>query len=327
MDPATSLSLGDTLLGLAPLAGVFLAVMAAVYGIAGLVGKDPLGRRVRMAAGDSTAGEAAANGYGSAPADRIARALKRYEKYLTPGKSEELSRLQLHMVRAGYTHPAAPTLYMVSRVVLAFGLMMLAGLSLPFIGLGGDAMMIGLMVGMAGAIGFYGPVYWVHRLVKQRQEDARIGFPDALDLMLVCVEAGMGLDSAIARIAEELRHAHPVLALHLGAASLEMRAGRPREQAMRSFAERTGVEEITAFAVLLIQSQELGTSVGDTLRVFANEMRVKRMLRAEEKAAKLPVKMVLPMSTLLLPAMLVIVMYPALVRIVETFAILGDSMN
>ena len=137
-------------------------------------------------------------------------------------------------------------------------------------------------------------------------------------MLMVCVEAGLGIDSAFSRVGEQMTVAHPILAQHFGLVALELRAGKSREAAMRNMSERIGISEVTSFVILLVQSDELGTSVATTLRVHAEEMRIKRMLRAEEKAHMLPVKMSVILITCLLPAMFVVILAPACIRIVRT---------
>ena len=166
-------------------------------------------------------------------------------------------------------------------------------------------------------IGLYLPSVWVTLRIRERRRSFQESFPDALDMLMVCVEAGLGLDSAFSRVGEQMAGSHPVLAQHFGLVSLELRAGKSREDAMRNMAGRIGAPEITSFVVLLIQSDELGTSIAGTLRVQAEEMRVKRMLRAEEKAHMLPVKMSVVLITCLLPAMFIVILSPAIIRIVR----------
>jgi tight adherence protein C len=136
-------------------------------------------------------------------------------------------------------------------------------------------------------------------------------------MLMVCVEAGLGLDGAFTRVGTQMAAAHPVLAEHFGLVSLELRAGKSREAALRNLADRIGLLEVTSFVVLLIQSDLLGTSIGRTLRIQAEEMRLKRMLRAEEKAYKLPVKMAIPLVLCLLPAIVTVVALPGIIRIIR----------
>jgi tight adherence protein C len=164
-------------------------------------------------------------------------------------------------------------------------------------------------------LGLYLPSAWVSMRIKDRQRSVQESFPDALDMLMVCVEAGLGLDASFSRVGEQMSMAHPVLAEQFAMVSLELRAGKSREAALRNMSERVGIPEITSFVILLIQSDELGTSVASTLRVQAEEMRIKRMLRAEEKAHMLPVKMSVVLIIFLLPAMFVAILSPAIIRL------------
>jgi len=166
-------------------------------------------------------------------------------------------------------------------------------------------------------IGMYLPNLWLRIRADRRQQEIVNGFPDCLDLMLVCVEAGLGMEAAFDRVGREVLRSHPRLAELLSAATLELRAGASREQALRGLAQRAKVDEIRAFTTLLIQSDKLGTSIGQTLRVYANEMREKRRLRAEEKAHKLPVLLSIPLVACMLPTMIGVLMLPAAIRVVK----------
>jgi tight adherence protein C len=183
------------------------------------------------------------------------------------------------------------------------------------------------MFGIAAAvIGLYGPSLFIRIKADRRQREIINGFPDALDLMLVCVEAGLGLEAAFARVGQEMTDAHPLLAEQLGAVVLELRAGRSREDALRRMADRAGTDEIRAFATLLIQSTKLGSSIAQTLRIYASEMRERRRMRAEEKAHRLPVLLSIPLVVCMLPVMIGVLMLPAIIRVVRVMmpALGGD---
>ena len=174
------------------------------------------------------------------------------------------------------------------------------------------------VVVVAAMAGLYLPSLLLRVMADRRQRDIINGFPDALDLMLVCVEAGLGMDSAFARVGMEMTESHPKLAEQFGAVVLELRAGRSHEDALRRMADRAGADEIRAFATLLIQSSKLGSSIAQTLRVYASEMREKRRLRAEEKAHRLPVLLSVPLVGCMLPVMIGVLMLPAAIRIIRT---------
>jgi tight adherence protein C len=170
---------------------------------------------------------------------------------------------------------------------------------------------------IAAVMGLYLPSLWIRAKADRRQRDIINGFPDALDLMLVCVEAGLGLEAAFSRVGMEMTRSHPLLAEQLGAVVLELRAGRSQEDALRRMADRAGADEIRAFATLLIQSHKLGSSIAQTLRVYASEMRERRRMRAEEKAHRLPVLLSIPLVCCMLPVMIGVLMIPAVIRTIR----------
>ena len=170
---------------------------------------------------------------------------------------------------------------------------------------------------IAASMGLYFPSLIVRVRADQRNRQIINGFPDALDLMLVCVEAGLALESAFDRVGKEISLTHPLLAEQIGTVVLELRAGRSREDALRRLADRTGADEIRAFATLLIQSTNLGTSIATTLRIYASEMRERRRMRAEEKAHRLPVLLSIPLVVCMLPVMIGVLMLPAVIRVVR----------
>jgi tight adherence protein C len=171
---------------------------------------------------------------------------------------------------------------------------------------------------IAALVGLYLPALFVRAKADRRQRELVNGFPDALDLMLVCVEAGQGLEAAFNRVGQEMVHSHPLIAQQLGTVVLELRAGRSREDALRRMADRAEVDEIRAFSTLLIQSGKLGSSIAQTLRIYAAEMREKRRMRAEEKAHRLPVLLSVPLVACMLPVMIGVLMLPAVIRVIRT---------
>ena len=173
-----------------------------------------------------------------------------------------------------------------------------------------------LGVGLA-VFGLYAPNLFISAKADRRREAIINGFPDSLDLMLVCVEAGLGMEAAFDRVGREMLNSHPLVSQMLSVVTLELRAGSTREEALRNMANRTQVSEIRSFSTLLIQSDKLGSSVGETLRVYSGEMREKRRMRAEEKAHRLPVLISIPLVTCMLPVMIGVLMLPAIIRVVR----------
>ena len=239
------------------------------------------------------------------------------EKRAIPTNEKERTTARVRLLQAGYGGVNAVRNYYAIRlllsVILPVGFLLLAPVftrNMPV----EKVMVITVCLLVAG---LYLPSAFISNRARNRQRAISESFPDALDMLMVCVEAGLGLDSAFTRVGAQMAAAHPVLAEEFALVSLELRAGKSREAAMRNFAERIGTTEITSFVVLLIQSDQLGTSVAQTLRVQAEEMRIKRMLRAEEKAHMLPVKLSIPLVLCLLPAMIAVAVLPGIIRIIR----------
>jgi tight adherence protein C len=239
---------------------------------------------------------------------RLARATRLMAK-----SPKDMSRLQKRMARAGYHHPMAPVLYTVCElglpvIVVLFCLIVLGPRR-------------GLFIGVPAAIiGYMLPVFWLARQEKKRQKVIENGLPDALDLLIVCVEAGMGLDQAMSKAAEELAVSHPALAEELAIINTEVRAGKPRMEAFKNFAARTKVEDVRQLVSVLVQTDRFGTSVAQALRTQAEVSRTKRRQRAEERAQKVGVKLVFPLVLFLFPAMYVVTLGPAVIKFVRFFA-------
>jgi tight adherence protein C len=225
--------------------------------------------------------------------------------------------LRSRLVSAGYTQAHAPRVYSLVRLISVIGLPV--GVIAFMWASGSSPSMTKLYItGMIAALaGLYLPSLWIRARADRRQRQIINGFPDALDLMLVCVEAGLGLEAAFSRVGMEMTRSHPLLAEQLGTVVLELRAGRSQEDALRRMADRAGADEIRAFATLLIQSHKLGSSIAQTLRTYASEMRERRRMRAEEKAHRLPVLLSIPLVCCMLPVMIGVLMLPAVIRTIR----------
>ncbi|MAC79864.1 MAG: pilus assembly protein TadC [Rhodobacteraceae bacterium] len=239
--------------------------------------------------------------------------LDRFATFLEPQDKEELSSLQLKLRQAGYLSKDAVRLYTFAQLVLGI-LGLAAGYTYTILLGHGDAMetqqKLMYLLG-PGAAGYMLPKYWVTRRVAERKEKITQGFPDALDMMLVCVEAGQSLDQSIIRVAKEMRASYPDLADEFDIVAHEMKAGKEKDRVLRDFATRCGVSDVSSFVTVMIQSQSFGTSIAEALRVYASEMRDKRVMRAEEAANKLPTKMTLATMTLTVPPLLIILVGPS----------------
>jgi len=245
------------------------------------------------------------------------RILASLEKKASVTQDEKHTSLRLRLMQGGFFAPGAVRNFYVARLLSAFGLPLAVIVLIPILFPGWQVEMY-MVVGFGFAvIGLYLPSAWLARRIRGRQLAVQEGFPDALDMLMVCVEAGLGLDAAFSRVGAQMAVPHPILAEHFGLISLELRAGKNREAALRNMSDRIGLPEVTSFVILLVQSDQLGTSIAQTLRVQAEDMRAKRMLRAEEKAYMLPVKLSVVLVIFMLPSMVMVVMLPAIIRIVR----------
>jgi len=231
---------------------------------------------------------------------------------LIPKSPKDMSRLQRRLARAGYPNFRSAVIYSLAEILLpiALGVPALIGLGI------GTGLIPALAV---AALGFALPALWVGHKQSVRQKAIRNGLPDALDLLTVSVEAGCGLDQAIGKANEELRIAHPILADELRLITTEIRAGKPRLEAFKNFAQRTGVDDVRSLVSMLTQTDRFGTSVGQALRVHAETSRTKRRQAAEERAGKVGVKLVFPLALCLFPALYVVCLGPSIVHIYKAF--------
>lgn len=271
---------------------------------------------------EGTGGAAAGQTLGSLRAERVESAwLKLVNSIEKRGLSlvdTKDAALRTKMVAAGFTAPHAPRVYTLVRLVMVIGLPVLVLLFFWTSGSSPSMMKLYFSLVLAAVMGLYLPNIFIRARADRRQRELINGFPDALDLMLVCVEAGLGLEAAFARVGMEMTSSHPRLAEQFGTVVLELRAGRSHEDALRRLADRAGADEIRAFATLLIQSTKLGSSIAQTLRTYASEMRERRRMRAEEKAHRLPVLISIPLVACMLPVMIGVLMLPAAIRVVRT---------
>jgi tight adherence protein C len=246
----------------------------------------------------------------------VADAVSPFARLSAPIGDWESSPLRLRFLHAGLRHPQARLIYFGCKTALPLAFAACAWLSVQSLGtLSGLGLLF--VLSSAALLGCYLPDLALGQALRLRQREIFENFPDASDLMLVCVEAGMGLDAAMARVTEELRFKSRALAEELHLAGLELRAGASREQALRNLALRTGVEQIGTFATMLVQADRFGTSLGESLRVFADELRHKRQTRAEEAAAKIPTKLLLPLVVCIFPAVIMVILGPAVIRVIR----------
>lgn len=235
-----------------------------------------------------------------------------------PSDEFEISAIRTSLMSAGYRHAQAPILFMGAKLlsaIVALGIVLIMPVSL--LGFPTASSQLMLYVGAASA-GYFFPMLWLRYAISRRKESILDAFPDALDLMVVCVEAGLGLDAAISRVSNEIKFAHKELAEEFNLVSLELRSGLSRIEALKNLSRRVDLEEVSSLVALLVQTDKFGTSVGQALRVHSDAMRMNRTLRAEEKAAKLPVKLLFPLVFFIFPSLFVVVIGPAAIKIART---------
>ncbi|MDJ1006951.1 MAG: type II secretion system F family protein [Paracoccaceae bacterium] len=246
--------------------------------------------------------------------------LEKYSNFLEPQNEEEYSAIRIKLLQAGYQSKNAVRTFYFMQFALGI-LFLLAGVIYAIVqSATGEptTQAIVLSIIIPGAVGYYIPKYWVTKRQQERQTEITNGFPDSLDMMLVCVEAGQSLDQSILRVSKEIRAGFPALADEFEMVSNETKAGKDKVQVLRDMAERTGVPDVQSFVTVLIQSASFGTSIAEALRVFSDEMRDKRVMRAEEKANTLPTKMTLATMMLTVPPLLIILIGPSVYDIAVT---------
>ncbi|MFP7673805.1 type II secretion system F family protein [Marivita sp. S0852] len=239
--------------------------------------------------------------------------LNKYAQFLEPQNEKELSDIRMKLLQAGYRGKDAVQYYYFMQFALGIGGLILGVAYFTLIMDSSEATtQQTLMYTLGpGAAGYMFPKYWVTKRVQTRQEEIEGGFPDSLDMMLVCVEAGQSMDQSIVRVSKELRASYPSLAEEFELVSYEMKAGKDKTAVLNDMGERCGVQDVMSFVTVLNQSQSFGTPISDALRVYAAEMRDKRVMRAEEKANKLPTKMTLCTMMFTVPPLLIILVGPS----------------
>ena len=232
-----------------------------------------------------------------------------------PQDNWERSAIRTRFITAGFRHPSAPAIFFAGKTILALGLPLLA-----WIILSGRTPAVGTMpmlfcLLLAATIGTYLPNMLLARAIAKRQLEIVQSFPDALDLMTICVEAGLGIEAALARVAGEMSMSSPILAEEMTLVTLELRAGLAKEKALRNLALRTGVEDVESVVAILNQAERFGTSIGTSLRVQSDLLRTKRRMRAEEMAAKIGLKLLFPLIFFIFPTLLLVLLGPAFIQI------------
>ncbi len=325
-----NLALTEALGPLGPLIVVgALGILLVLVTLAAMPAKpaDPM-EKFRQAAQQAAKGAA----YGKEPRP-LAKGLRhvdrgekldKFASFLEPKDEKELSSARLKMLQAGYRSKSAVRTMHAAQFVLGLGFLLVGVIYALVSSAGGkpDMNTMILSVLLPAGVGYYLPRYWVERRRQRRQQEIVNGFPDALDLMLVCVEAGQSLDQSILRVSREIRAGYPALADEFEMVSQEVKAGKDRIAVLKGFAERAGVPDVASFVTVLVQSATFGTSIAEALRVYAAEMRDKRVMRAEEKANVLPTKLTLGTMLFTVPPLMIILIGPSIYGIAKT---LGSS--
>lgn len=246
--------------------------------------------------------------------------LDKYSSFLEPQDAKAYSETRLKLLQAGYRSKDAVRTFHFLQFLLGIAFLILGAAYAIFASATGDPSMqvlIGSVI-VPGVVGYMLPKYWVTKRQQKRQEEITNGFPDSLDMMLVCVEAGQSLDQAIIRVSREIKAGYPALSEEYEMVANEMKAGKDKTSVLRDMSERAGVPDVQSFVTVLIQSASFGTSISEALRVFSSEMRDKRIMRAEEKANTLPTKMTLATMMLTVPPLLIILIGPSIYEIAKT---------
>ena len=245
----------------------------------------------------------------------VATVTRPISKLSMPEEGFEKSSIRLRFVHAGIRSATAAAAFFGVKTLLTLGLPLLGFVALTLSGspLKGNSLLFMMLI--LAAVGYYGPNMVLSHLVKVRQRDIFESFPDALDLMTVCVEAGLGTEAAMMRVAEDLQFKSPALADEMRLVNLELRAGADRERALRNLAIRTGVEEVDGFVTMISQAERFGTSIAASLRIHAEMLRTRRRQRAEEAAAKIALKLLFPLIFCIFPSLMVVLMGPAMIQI------------
>jgi tight adherence protein C len=293
---------------------VFLAAGTLAFSLMAVV-------RVRGAVKKRTArimSEEERAGHGRGLQDSSAKALNKLIDYTTKHYSESnqenMKVLRRRLVQAGIYDPRAVAFFFIGRTALAIGLAAALFILLPLVRPAGGSM-FWLMIVAGGFAGYVGPSMYIDRRISARTLQHRSGFPDFMDLLVVCADSGLSMEASLDRVGREIGQGYPSLSANIHLTNLEIRAGRSLKDALENFADRLALEEARAFATLINQSIDLGSSITDAMRVYSDDMRHKRLSRAEEKAYALPAKLAVPMMVCIFPVLFVVILLPVIVRL------------
>jgi tight adherence protein C len=293
---------------------VFLATavltfaMMAMIRVQGAVRRRTAGINAKLSAEAASHQQQTQRKAGPSAAERI---INYAQKHYGENDNKDMKVLRKRLTLAGIYDSRAVAVFFLARTALAVGLAAAAMMFAP----GEGSSMYWMLVGAAGMLGYVAPSVYLDRRIASRRDEHRAGFPDFMDLLVVCADAGLSMEASLDRVGRELADSYPSLSANIHMANLEIRAGRTMTEALEHLAERLGLEEARSFATLIQQSDELGSSITEALRVYSDDMRHKRLSRAEEKAYSLPAKLSLPMMICIFPVLFVVILLPVAVRL------------
>jgi len=294
---------------------IFVAITSALVGLFVWLAPTRAEQRLQTISGPGATGPTWT--------ESVVRLAGPFAKLSSPEGEWQSSPLRIKFLNAGIRHPDARLVFYAAKTALPLAFAALAFFLLQAMNQSEGLILLFYVMFMA-LVGCYLPNLVIGFMARHRQREIFETFPDASDLMLVCVEAGMGLDAALSKVADEVKRKSVALAEELHLTNLEMRAGASRDKSLRNLALRTGLEEVRTFATMLTQADKFGTSIGESLRVFSDDLRHKRQVRAEEKAAKVPTKLLFPLVVCIFPSIIMVILGPAGIQIIRT---IGPMLN
>jgi tight adherence protein C len=293
---------------------VFVAAAAAALGVMAIIRTRESVRRRAAGIGSSNADRAeTSKAKSSSGARAVQRLIEKTSKHYASTDGENMKRLRQRLIQAAIFDPRAVGMFFLLRIALALGLAGTISVVLPMF-TDKPGSMYWALVMTGGIFGYFAPSIGLNKLIKKRRQEYRSGFPDFMDLLVVCADAGLAMEASLERVGRELAPSYPRLSANIHMTNLEIRAGRTLTDALEHFAERLGLEEVRSFALLIQQSDELGSSITEALRVYSEDMRHKRLSAAEEKAYALPAKLSLPLMICVFPVLFVVILLPVVVR-------------
>ena len=296
---------------------VFIAAFAVIWLAMDLLSIDPMRKRIM----DLSDNDLPENSGESEIMNTLVRVVDPISKLSLPSAGWEKSPLQRKFINAGWRNPDTPKIYFAIKTILTFGIPLVLYLIFATLIDPEKRILLLLILLVGSAIGYYLPNIVLSNAVMKRQREVFETFPDSLDLLTICMEAGLSFDQALGKVANEISIKSQTLSEELGLVMMEMRSGFSRERALRNLAMRTGVEDVDTLATMVIQSERFGTSIGDSLRVQSDNLRSKRRLKAEEAAAKIALKLLFPLIFFLFPMLFIVIMGPAVLQIFKTFQV------